>query len=151
VGKPQDGPNAAGVTRIEAGDGRHTSYYFWETQDHRMCLGSASARSTSTTVGCAGPSAAERDHRPELRPLFGPGADMSAAFYLAFRIGHGKLASLSLAGKPVTAQWIRQLGPQVGGGDAYFLALPARPRHEKLAATITADGRQKTLTMDVDL
>ncbi|NJP48078.1 hypothetical protein [Actinacidiphila epipremni] len=145
---PQDAPDAAGVTRIASGTG--TERYFWETRGGRMCLAAASSAS-DYTFDCAGPTAAERDHQPELRALFGPGADLGAHFYLAFRIGHGELTSLTLAGKPVQARPIRKLGPQVGGGTAYFLPLTHWPDHEKLTATVSVDGTSRTLTMDVDL
>ncbi|WNI17215.1 hypothetical protein [Actinacidiphila sp. ITFR-21] len=124
--------------------------YFWETQGGRMCLALAFS-ATDFTFDCAGPTAAERGHQPELRALFGPGADLSASFYPAFRIGHGNLISLTLGGKPVKAEWIRRLGPQVGGGDAYFVPLSHWPRSERLSAKVAVNGRQKTLSMNVDL
>ncbi|WP_327287979.1 hypothetical protein [Streptomyces sp. NBC_01198] len=148
LSSPHDAPDGRGVART--GPGGRAGYYFWETADARMCF-AETGPFPDIAVTCGGPSAAERDHMPELRPLFGPASDPAGGWYLIFRLGHGTVISSTLEGNPVTAQRVRKLGPQVGGGQAYFIPLPHWPHDERLSVKVAVNGKQKTLTMNVDL
>lgn len=143
-----DTPDGRGLSRT-GGEGR-TRQYLWETKGGKICWGNAGSAS-ATGITCLPAHAVQTAHTPELAPLFGPGADVSGSWYLVVRVGHGTPVSFTLAGKPVTGRLVRTLEPRAGGGDAYSVPLTHWPHHERLVVRVSVDGREKTLTMDVDL
>lgn len=142
LSRPDDAPDARGVTRVAPDDA--VGHYFWETRGGRMCF-ATTASFPGITVDCGGPSVRELAHLPQMEALFGPGGIAADNWYLVFRVGHGRVTSLSLDGTSVKAGHVRALKARNGGGDAYFTTLP-RSRGT-LTATVDVGGRTTSLKL----